>query len=83
MITVRLPSALRQADHDTLHIDAPVATIGELVAMLDHLIPGFAHQMDDALFNFAVNDEMVLHGASQRTLQDGDVVELVPTIAGG
>ena len=83
MITVRLPSALRQDDRDTLMIESPVATIAELITVVDHAVPGFAQQMDDALFNFAVNDELILHGACERGLKDGDVVELVPTIAGG
>jgi molybdopterin converting factor small subunit len=83
MITVRLPSALRRHDCDTLTIESQVGTIAELITVLDDAIPGFAQQMDDALFNFAVNDELILHGARERGLKDGDVVELVPTIAGG
>ena len=35
------------------------------------------------MINVAVNNEMLLHRAGDRTLTDGDIVEIVPTIAGG
>ena len=50
---------------------------------LDLRIPGFKDQLDDSVFNFAVNDEMLLHRARERALTDGDVVEIIPTISGG
>ena len=61
----------------------PVATIGDLINALDYLHPGLASAIDDALYNFAVNDVLVLHRVRQHPLDDGDVVEIVPTIAGG
>ena len=83
MITVRLPSTLRISAADTLVVHEPVATIGDLVAVLDRRIPGFGEQLADSVFNFAVNDEMLLHQARDRALKDGDVVEIIPTISGG
>ena len=83
MITVVLPSTLRVSDSDRLEIHEPVATIGELVESIDRRIPGFRDQLDDSVFNFAVNDEMLLHHARERALRDGDVVEVIPTISGG
>lgn len=83
MITVKLPSTLRIGASDTLHVQEPVATIADLVAVLDRRIPGFGAQLSDAVFNFAVNDEMLLHRARERALKDGDVVEVIPTISGG
>jgi molybdopterin converting factor small subunit len=53
------------------------------VEVLDQRMPGFREQLDDSVFNFAVNDEMLLHRARERALRDGDVVEIVPTISGG
>jgi molybdopterin converting factor small subunit len=82
-ITVRLPAALRDGPSETLIVTAPVRTIGDLVEVLDRRIPGFRAQLEDSVFNFAVNDEMLLHRASERELNDGDVVEIVPTISGG
>ena len=83
MITVRLPSTLEgRADH-TLEVHEPVATIAALVDVIDRRIPGFRDQLDDSVFNFAVNDEMLLFRAHEHALKDGDVVEVIPTISGG
>lgn len=83
MITVRLPSTLEGITDRTLEVHEPVATIAELVIVIDRRIPGFREQLDDSVFNFAVNDEMLLFQAREHALQDGDVVEVVPTISGG
>lgn len=83
MITVRLPSTLRVSARDTLEIHEPVSSIAELIDVIDRRIPGFRDQLDDSVFNFAVNDEMLLYHARDRALREGDVVEVVPTISGG
>lgn len=83
MITVRLPATLRVGPTDTLTFEQPLPTIAELIDALDARIPGFKEQLDDSVFNFAVNDEMLLHRARARALADGDVVEIIPTISGG
>ena len=83
MITLRLPSTLRVSGSDHLELHEPVATIAELVDLVDRRIPGFREQLDDSVFNFAVNDEMLLYRARDRALRDGDVVEVIPTISGG
>ena len=83
MITVRLPSTLRTGPSDTLNVTERVGTIDELVGVLDRRIPGFRAQLDDSVFNFAVNDEMLLFHARDRQLHDGDTVEIIPTISGG
>ena len=64
-------------------VDEAVATVGQLVSALDRLRPGLGERLHDSLFNFAVNDALVLHGADDYPLQPGDIVEIVPTIAGG
>ena len=81
-ISVRLPAMLRRG-FETLTITEPVRTIAQLVAALDHAQPGLAARLDDTIFNFAVNDEMLLHGVHQHPVKDGDVVEIVPAISGG
>ena len=83
MITLRLPSTLQVSTGDTLEVREPVATIAELIDVIDQKIPGFRDQLDDSVFNFAVNDEMLLYRARERALHDGDVVEVIPTISGG
>jgi molybdopterin converting factor small subunit len=83
MITVRLPSTLKVSASDVLEVHEPVTTIAELVEMIDRRIPGFRDQLDDSVFNFAVNDEMLLYHAREHALRPGDVVEIIPTISGG
>lgn len=61
----------------------PLATIADLVTALDRRIPGFRDQLEDSVFNFAVNDELILQNARSRPLADGDRVEIIPTISGG
>ena len=83
MISVLLPAMLRVNDGDRIEVHDTVATVAELVDALDRRIPGFRELLDDSVFNFAVNDEMLLFRARQRALHDGDVVEVIPTISGG
>jgi molybdopterin converting factor small subunit len=83
MITVRLPSTLRATSDDVLEVYDAVRDIAALIDVLDRRIPGFRDQLDDSVFNFAVNDEMLLFHARDRALHDGDVVEVIPTISGG
>jgi molybdopterin converting factor small subunit len=83
MITVRLPSTLRVTTSDTLQVTEAVATIADLIDVIDRRIPGFRDQLNDSVFNFAVNDEMLLYHARDRALKSGDVVEVIPTISGG
>ncbi len=83
MITVRLPATLQVGATETLVFSQPLATIADLVDALDRRLPGFRDQLDDAVFNFAVNDELILHHARSRPLADGDRVEIIPTISGG
>ncbi len=82
-ITVRFPSMLRQKTGAELVMDESISDVAALVAALERRIPGLAKDLADPIFNIAVNDEMMLHGAQTRTLKDGDIVEFVPTIAGG
>ena len=83
MITVLLPAMLSVNGIQRLEVHEAVATVGELVDAVERRIPGFREQLDDSVFNFAVNDEMLLYHARERGLQDGDVVEVIPTISGG
>jgi len=84
MITVRLPAMLRRPEMPLeFDIDTPVESIEELIGTLEARYPGLAHDLDDSIYNFAVNDTLVLRGVMQHPLRSGDVVEVIPTIAGG
>ena len=39
--------------------------------------------LDDPLYNIAVNDELLLHNVDAREVRDGDVIEIIPSMAGG
>ena len=43
-------------------------------AALEHL---------DALYNFAINGAMILHGTDRAPVRSGDEIDVVPSIAGG
>jgi molybdopterin converting factor small subunit len=83
MITVRFPSMLQALAGRELTVDEPVADLGALLDALEQKIPGLARDLADPIYNFAVNDEMLLHGVRTHPLRNGDVVEIVPTISGG
>lgn len=83
MITVRVPPRLAPSGREVLLIGDEVRSIGELVEALERHVAGFRAQYLAGGFSFAVNDELVLHGAWDRPLQPGDTVDVVPSIAGG
>lgn len=80
-VTVRLPDHIKSGD--PVVVTRPVHTIGELVDAVDEKMPGFKAQVQDALYNFAVNGAMVLHGTDGTPVKSGDEVDVVPSIAGG
>jgi molybdopterin converting factor small subunit len=83
VITVRLPAMLRTEGAATVTVPEPVSSVAALVEVLARRIPGLSDKLDDAVLNFAVNDELILHDVLRTPLKDGDTVELVPTISGG
>jgi molybdopterin converting factor small subunit len=84
MIHVRLPVILRQsgAAAEFSITDSPI-TLGEFIKILDRQLPGLIKQLDESLYNFAVNDVLVMHGVRHHPLMPGDTVEIIPTISGG
>lgn len=83
MVTVRFPSMLHARAGRELTFDEPLFDLGALLDALDRRVPGLARELADPIYNFAVNDEMLLYGVRMHPLKDGDVVEIVPTISGG
>ena len=83
MVTVNFPAALQPISGATLVVRESVHTVGQLVEALDRLVPGLAQELDDPLYNIAVNDELLLHNVDARPVKDGDVIEIIPSMAGG
>lgn len=82
-ITIRFPAMLQATTGTEVLIDEPVSDVAALLLALERKVPGISTQLADPIFNLAVNDEMLLHGVRKHPLNDGDVVEIVPTISGG
>lgn len=82
-VVVRLPSMLRAEAGPEVVLDEPVYDIAAVLAAIERRYPALAAALADPLFNVAVNDVMLLHGVKQYPVKDGDIVEVIPTIAGG
>ena len=82
-VVVRFPAMLHALAGTEIVIDDPVADLAALFAALHRRIPGLSAELDDPIYNFAVNGELLLHGVAAHPLKDGDEVEIVPTISGG
>ncbi len=64
-------------------IEEPVHDVAAVRTALERKFPEIAEDLSDPIFNVAVNDVLLLHGVRQYPVKDGDVIEIVPTIAGG
>jgi molybdopterin converting factor small subunit len=82
-VLVRLPAMLHAKAAPEIVIEEPVHDIEDVRLVLERRYPELAVQLADPIFNVAVNDVMLLHGVRQYPVKDGDIVEIVPTIAGG
>ena len=71
------------AGGQSLVVRESVSTVGQLLGALERLAPGLGTELDDPLYNIAVNGELLLHAVDQRPIAEGDVVEVIPTMAGG
>lgn len=83
MIIVNFPAALEPIAGQSIIVRESVSTVGQLIEALDRIKPGIARQLDDPLYNIAVNQEILLHSVDLRALKDGDVIEVIPSMAGG
>ena len=82
-ITVNFPAALHDRAGQTVLVHEQVSDIGQLIDALDRIAPGIKKELDDPLYNVAINDEILLHGVNRRAVRDGDVVEIIPSMSGG
>jgi molybdopterin converting factor small subunit len=82
-VTVNFPASLSHFAGQSVIVRESVANLGQLVEALDRLAPGLAKELDDPLYNFAINQEILLHAIDARPVKDGDIVEVIPSMAGG
>jgi molybdopterin converting factor small subunit len=83
MVTVNFPASLAHIAGPSVVVREAVSNVGQLIQALDRLAPGMARELDDPLYNIAINQEILLHSVDARPVSDGDVVEIIPSIAGG
>jgi sulfur-carrier protein len=90
MATVRLPTQLRSLTHGVGEVQAPGATISELIDNLDDNFTGIGARLRDEsgqvrrFVNIYVNDEDIrfLDGL-QTELSESARVSIIPAVAGG
>ena len=82
-VTVNFPESLSHLAGQSVIVRESVSNVGQLIQALDRIAPGLARELDDPLYNIAINQEIMLHSVDSRPVNDGDVVEIIPSIAGG
>ena len=89
-VDVRLPTVLRSQAGGQSTVAVEGATIGEVIGSLVSRFPGMAGQLlndDGTLHRFVnvyVNDDDVRYlGKLETPVESGDVVSILPAVAGG
>ena len=90
MITIRVPTPLRRITNGQGEVQVEANNIREAIEKLEELYPGFKERLLDEqgevrkFVNLYLNDEDIrfLQGLDTQ-LKDGDVLSIVPAIAGG
>ena len=82
-VVVNFPASLSHLAGQSVIVRESVSNIGQLIQALERLAPGMAKELDDPLYNIAINQEILLHSVDSRPVKDGDIVEVIPSIAGG
>ena len=89
-VQVKIPTVLRKHTDGNAAVEASGNTIGELLADVDRKFPGFVKEVCDEggalhrFINVYLNDEDVRYLSSLETdVSDGDVVAILPAVAGG
>jgi MoaD family protein len=89
-VRIKIPTALRQFAADTSELDSTATTVSEALAQLTdahHELRTQLYRNGNELRNFInvyLNDEDIRHlQGLDSAVKDGDVVTIVPSIAGG
>jgi molybdopterin synthase sulfur carrier subunit len=89
-VRVKLPTILRRHTNGQAVLEADGATVGEVFQDLEEQHPGITSSLLDEhgglhrFVNVYVNDEDVRYlGALETEVSDGDVLSILPAVAGG
>ena len=88
-VSVRIPTILRTFTSGSAEVNADPGTLREVLASLDASYPGFkANVMQDGklhrFVNIYLNDEDIRYlGQLDTPVKSGDVVSILPALAGG
>lgn len=89
-ITVRIPTQLRPLSGGAAEVTLDGATVGELLRNLDATHPGFGERLfDDAgelrrfVNVFVAEEDIRFLDGVDTAVADGQVVSIVPAVAGG
>lgn len=90
MVSVRIPTPLRQLSADRDELDIEASSVATLIEELERECPGMKARLCDEggsvrrFINLYVNNEDIrfLDGVDTE-LKDGDTVSIIPAIAGG
>lgn len=89
-VKVRIPTPLLSLTGGKKEVEAEGTTLKELIEDLERRYPGLKERLCDEegnlrrFINFFVNDEDIRFLQGEETpIKDGDVVSIVPAIAGG
>ncbi len=82
-VTVKVPKEIEALPGGGMVVTTQAKDLAGLVRALEALVPGLGKKLQDGVFTFAVNDEVVLAGLGTHPIVSGDVVEVMPIFAGG
>ena len=89
-VTVNVTSVIQKSVNGQRAFEAKGSSIGELIENIDAEYPGFAGQVSNGdgelhrFVNIYLNDEDIRFlGGKETELSDGDVISILPALAGG
>ena len=89
-VKVRIPTPLQKLTNEQEEVDVKASSIRDLISSLDKNFPGIKERICDEsgnvrrFVNIFLNDEDIRFLNKEETgLKEGDVVSIIPAIAGG
>ncbi|MGQ0432589.1 MAG: ubiquitin-like small modifier protein 1 [Microthrixaceae bacterium] len=89
-VTVRVPTTLRTLTGGQAEVHVDGTTVGEVLAALEAVHPGFAERIldDDGGLRrfvnvFVADDDVRFLGGMATAVPDGETVSIIPAVAGG